>query len=208
MIDFLEDLTKASADNPIVATWFVTGYILLWVIAIPGFVLQDPFISISKKIWEFNVLMLWTFLSWISLFLFTFFSDNVTIILILWLINSVWYAAVIWLWQWMFSEKYNVLYAVRNNLKQIDSTVSAAPLKIVLNLANVVWLLLGSIILQLMWFKGFFFAFGWLLIWLFVYSLMNYKRINDSGKEWEWMFWNWTEEKKSHLEEFDWEVFN
>jgi hypothetical protein len=38
----------------------------------------------------------------------------------------------------MFSEKYNVLYAVRNNLKQIDSTVSAAPLKIVLNLANVV----------------------------------------------------------------------
>ena len=152
--------------------------------------------------------MLWTFLSWISLFLFTFFSDNVTIILILWLINSVWYAAVIWLWQWMFSEKYNVLYAVRNNLKQIDSTVSAAPLKIVLNLANVVWLLLGSIILQLMWFKGFFFAFGWLLIWLFVYSLMNYKRINDSGKEWEWMFWNWTEEKKSHLEEFDWEVFN
>lgn len=208
LIDFLEDLTKASADNPIVATWFVTGYILLWVIAIPGFILQDPFINLSKKIWEFNVLMIWTFLSWISLFLFTFFSDNVTIILILWLINSVWYAAVIWLWQWMFSEKYNILYAVRNNLKQIDSTVSAAPLKIVLNLANVVWLLLGSIILQLMWFKGFFFAFGGLLIWLFVYSWINYKHINESGKEWEWMFGTGTEEKKSNLEEFDWEVFN
>jgi len=37
-----------------------------------------------------------------------------------------------------FSEKYNVEYAKKFNLKEIDSTVSAAPLKVILNSANVV----------------------------------------------------------------------
>lgn len=203
MIDFLEDLMKADKDNPLLANSFVTGYVLLWVIAIPWFILQDPFINLSKKIWEFKVLMIWTFLSWISLFFFWFFSDNVTMILTLWIINSIWYAAVIWVWQWLFSERYNVLYALRNNLKQIDSTVSAAPLKIVLNLANVVWLFLGSLIVSAMWFGWFFFAFWWLLLWLFVYSIFNYKWINDAWKEWDWQFLA----EDSKLEEFDWEVF-
>lgn len=206
LIDFLENLTHADSDNPLLASWFVTGYVLLWLIAIPWFVLQDPFINLSKKLWEFNILMFGTILSWLSLFLFWFFSDNVTMILILWLINSVWYAAVIWIWQWLFSEKYNILYAVRNNLKQIDSTVSAAPLKIVLNLANVVWLFFGSMIVSLMWYWWFFFAFWWLLIWLFFYSVINYKKINESWKEWEDMFFNWND-KNNELEEFDWEVF-
>lgn len=205
LIDFLEQLTDENKGHALLASWFVTGYVLLWLIAIPWFVLQDPFINLSKKVWEFKVLMFWTILSWLSLFLFWFFEKNITMILILWLINSVWYAAVIWIWQWLFSEKYNILYAVRNNLKQIDSTVSAAPLKIVLNLANVVWLLIGSLIIAVLDFKWFFFAFWWLLIWLFVYSVINYKAINEAWKEWEWMFW-W-ESKTSDVEEFDWEVF-
>lgn len=205
LIDFLEDLTKADVNNPLLASWFVTGYVLLWVIAIPGFVLQDPFINLSKKIWEFKVLMIWTILSWLSLFLFWFFSDNVSMILLLWIINSVWYAAVIWVWQWLFSERYNVLYAIRNNLKQIDSTISAAPLKMVLNLANVVWLFFGSMIVTMLWYGWFFFVFGWLLIWLFIYSVVNYEKINEAWKEWEWMFD--TKEQDSNLEEFDWQVF-
>lgn len=206
MIEFLEEV-MSSPDNPLSSFKFITWYVLLWIIAIPWFVLQDPFINLSKKVWEFKILMFWTFLSWLSLFLFWFFQSNVIAILILWIINSVWYAAVIWIWQWLFSEKYNILYAVRNNLKQIDSTVSAAPLKIVLNLANVVWLLFGSLIVQFIWFAGFFFVFGWLLISLFIYSVINYKKINEAWKEWEWMFW-WDSKKSwEELEVFDWEVF-
>ena len=36
-----------------------------------------------------------------------------------------------------FSEKYNIEYAKKYNLKEIDSNSSAAPLKILINLANV-----------------------------------------------------------------------
>ena len=127
-------------------------------------------------------------------------------ILILWIINSVGYAAVIWVWQWLFSERYNVLYAIKNNLKQIDSTVSAAPLKIILNLANVVWLLFGSLIVSKMWFTYFFIIFGWLLLWLFLYSVFAYKKINDSWKEWDWLFADW-DAWQAEVDEFDWEVF-
>lgn len=205
LIDFLQKLLE-DPENPFSNMEFVTWYVLLWVIALPAFVFQDMFIKLWKKVWNFKILMFWAILSWVSLFLFGFFASKLAMILILGLLNSVWYAAVMWVWQWLFSERYNVLYAVKNNLKQIDSTVSAAPLKIVLNLANVVWLLTGSAIVSIIWYRWFFFIFGGLLIWLFVYSILNYKAINEAWKEWEWMFW-W-ESKESEIEEFDWQVFN
>lgn len=209
-VDFIKDVKEVDSWNQILqrTDWLITWYVWLWIIAIPWFILQDPFINLSKKFWEFNTLMLWTFISGLSLFFFGFFTDNFTMILILWIINSVWYAAVIWVWQWLFSERYNVLYAVKNELKQIDSTVSAAPLKIVLNLANVVWLILWSLIVSYMWFGAFFIVFGWLLLWLFVYSVLNYTKINESWKEWAWMFSSDEDgNSSSSIEEFDWEVF-
>ena len=209
-VQYIKDVTDADSWNQIIAnTQFISWYAWLWIIAIPWFLLQDPFINLSKKFWEFNILMLWAFLSGASLVLFWFYSKDFTMILILWLINSVWYAAVIWVWQWLFSERYNVLYALKNSLKQIDSTVSAAPLKIILNLANVIWLILWAFIVQTMWFEAFFIGFGWLLLWLFTFSIVKYKAINDSWKEWDWMF-AWTEEVEKHtkeIEEFDGEVF-
>ena len=131
-VDYIKEISEIDSWNVILqeTSWLISGYVWLWFIAIPWFLLQDPFITLSKKFWEFNVLMLWTFISGLSLVLFGVYSHNFTMILILWIINSVGYAAVIWVWQWLFSERYNVLYAIKNNLKQIDSTVSAAPLKI------------------------------------------------------------------------------
>ena len=37
-----------------------------------------------------------------------------------------------------FSDEYNQVYSDKNNLTEIDSNASSAPLKMVLNLANVV----------------------------------------------------------------------
>jgi len=37
-----------------------------------------------------------------------------------------------------FSEMYNSDYAKKFNLHEIDTTVSAAPLKVILNIANVI----------------------------------------------------------------------
>lgn len=207
-VDYIKEISEIDSWNVILqeTSWLISGYVWLWIIAIPWFLLQDPFITLSKKFWEFNVLMLWTFISGLSLVLFGVYSHNFTMILILWIINSVGYAAVIWVWQWLFSERYNVLYAIKNNLKQIDSTVSAAPLKIILNLANVVWLLFGSLIVSKMWFTYFFIIFGWLLLWLFLYSVFAYKKINDSWKEWDWLFADW-DAWQAEVDEFDWEVF-
>jgi hypothetical protein len=52
--------------------------------------------------------------------------------------NSVGYAASMPLAQAVFGSLYNEDYAKKFQLKQIDSTVSAAPLKIILNFANVI----------------------------------------------------------------------
>ncbi|MBF0913943.1 MFS transporter [Candidatus Gracilibacteria bacterium] len=207
-VDYIKEISEIDSGNVILqeTSWLISGYVWLGIIAIPGFLLQDPFITLSKKFGEFNVLMLGTFISGLSLVLFGVYSHNFTMILILGIINSVGYAAVIGVGQGLFSERYNVLYAIKNNLKQIDSTVSAAPLKIILNLANVVGLLFGSLIVSKMGFTYFFIIFGGLLLGLFLYSVFAYKKINDSGKEGDGLFAD-GDAGQAEVDEFDGEVF-
>jgi hypothetical protein len=45
-------------------------------------------------------------------------------------------------------------------LTEIDSNASAAPLKMVLNLANVVGLILGGLLIAIVGFNGTFFVLG------------------------------------------------
>ena len=155
--------------------WIISWYILLWLIVIPAFLLQDFFIGLSQKFWVLKVVMFWTMLSSFSLFFF-WFTENIYLVILFWLTNSVWYAATMPIAQSVFCERYNVSYAKKFNLKEIDSTISRAPLKIVLNFANVLWLIIWWTIVRILWFNGFFIFFGLVLLGLLIFSFFNWDK--------------------------------
>lgn len=171
LIKFLDKILNNS-DNILVQTKLMTWYVFIAILAIPAYWLQLKFISLSKKIWNFLIIFFWVILSWISIFLF-WFSSGFWVILFLWIINSIWYAAAMPLAQWDFSEEYNNVYAVKNNLSEIDSNASSSPLKMILNLANVIWLLLGWLLVFVLWFNATFVIFWIFLMVLFWFGIVN-----------------------------------
>lgn len=165
--------------------WNWGWYVLLWVIAIPAFWLQDFFSKLSIKFWVYTISNFWIILSWISLFLMWVFANNESIFLLMWLaiVNSIWYAACMTLAQAWFLESYNEAFAKFNNLSEIDANASAAPLKIVWNFANVIWLFFGWIILALFNYMWFF-----LIFWSFVLYILF------------WTIKNWINKQEKHIE--------
>lgn len=185
LIDFLQRLIDYNINEPLIRStwWFITAYVLLGVLVIPAYLFQDIFIKLSNRFGQFNIVMFGSLISALSLILLGFFPKSIYITLTLAVINSIGYAAVFPISQAIFSERYNMLYAERYNLKQIDTTISAAPLMITLNIANVIGLLAWSIVLGTIWFKVFFVLFGLLLLWVFIYSIINYSTINWKSQE-------------------------
>lgn len=176
-VEFLQKIVSLNYDSYLVSQskGIITGYILLGLLIIPAFLLQDFFIQKSNTYGVFRVIMFWFLISSVSLIFFGF-VNNIYYVLFFWLLNSVWYAATMPLSQATFSWLYNEEYAKKNNLKEVDTTISAAPLKIVLNAANVIGLLLGSLIVKLVWFNMFFILFWLLLFLFFIFSLIKMRK--------------------------------
>lgn len=175
-VEFLEKIIWINRDNYLIKQtwWLITWYVLLWLLVLPAFLLQDFFINLSKKLGSFKIIMFWILISSISLFFFWIFKE-LFLVIIFWLLNSVWYAASMPLSQAVFWWLYNESYAKKFDLKQIDSTVSAAPLKILLNFANVIWLIIWWMLVWTLWFDNFFIFFSFVLGTFFIYSLVNIK---------------------------------
>lgn len=171
LLDFLDELKN----------WW--AYALLAIIAIPAYTLQNFFCKLADKYSIYTISNLWLILSWSSLLIMWLFSEsrNVIFVMILALLNSLWYAASMALSQATFLESYNKAFAVHNNLNEIDSNASAAPLKIVWNLANVIWLAVWGIILSLLDFKWFFILFGGIILYVFYWTVKN--KINYIKKD-------------------------
>ncbi len=169
LIDFL---------NQVKPGW---SFILLWIIAIPAFGLQEMFGKLSDKIGAFKLSLIGLILSWVSLVSIAFFVEslNFWIVMFLALINSMGYAICMSLSVASFLESYNISYAEKNNLTQIDASASAAPMKILQNFANVIGLFLGGLILWLVWFSGFFFTFGLFILGFFLWSFLWRRKIQN-----------------------------
>lgn len=172
LIDFLDWVLKENAVPTL-----VSAYVFIAILAIPAYWAQIPLIWLWNKIWVLKVLLAWVLLSWISVFLFWFF-ETFLIILVLWILNSVWYAAAMPTSQAEFSTEYNNTYAIKKKLNQIDSNASAAPLKMLLNLANVLWLVVWWLLVWIFGYPWTFIVFGAILIIIFVASIVK-------GKEWK-----------------------
>ncbi len=169
LIDFLEILKPG---------W---SYVLLWAIAIPAFATQDLFWKLADKVWAYSIANIWLAVSGSSLILMWLFWEwvNFMIFLVLALANSIWYAICMSLSVAVFLESYNKSYADKNKLTEVDSNASAAPMKILQNLANVVWLVFWWLILKIVWYGWFFFIFWAMVIWLLAWSLKSKKSIKN-----------------------------
>lgn len=132
LIDFLNQLKPG---------W---SYILLGAIAIPAYGLQGLFGKIADTVGTYKIATVGLILSGGSLAAMSFFTGslNFYVVIGLSLLNSVGYAICMGLSVAIFLESYNKVYAERKNLKQVDANASAAPMKILQNLANVVGLFL------------------------------------------------------------------
>jgi len=169
LIDFLDQVKPG---------W---SFVLLWLVAIPAFWLQSFFWNLSDKVGGFKISLIGLVLSWSSLVMMAFFASslNIYLVLICALINSVGYSICMSISVATFLETYNIAYADKKWLKQIDANASAAPMKILQNLANVIGLFLGWMILWFAWFGGFFFVFGLFILWFFVWSVLLKNRIES-----------------------------
>ena len=93
--------------------------------------------------------------------------------------NSLGYAAGMGLAQGGFLELYNIHYAKKQNLSEINSNASASPMKIIQNLANVFGLMLGGLFLAILGYSGFFITFGILLIGLLIFSIAYRVKLSE-----------------------------
>ncbi|MDD2486823.1 MAG: MFS transporter [Candidatus Gracilibacteria bacterium] len=170
LIDFLNNILNQNKDNFIAQ--LMTGYIFIAVLAVPAYGAQIPLIGLSKKIGTFTVTLAGVLISGISVLFFGFFNTFI-MVLILGVLNSLGYAAAMPLSQSEFSDEYNQVYAEKNKLSEIDSNASSAPLKMVLNLANVVGLVVGGALVTIFGYIGTFIVFGLFLISLFAISIIK-----------------------------------
>lgn len=166
LVDFLNKIISNNNDNILIQTRLFTGYVFIALLAIPAFGGQIPLIALAKKIGTFPVIFAGVILSGVSMFLFGVF-EGFFLILLAGLGNSIGYAAAMPLAQGEFSDAYNQAYAEKRQLSEIDSNASAAPLKMILNLANVVGLIIGGVLVATVGFNGTFFVLASLLVSFF-----------------------------------------
>lgn len=179
LIDFLDqvlrnnmaDLAAFKLQN------ILTAYVFIALLAIPAYSMQLPLIKLWEKIWIIKIILFWILISWISIISFSF-SELFIFILIAWLINSIWYAAWMPTSQWEFSIEYNNTYSKKKNLKEIDANASSAPIKMLANLANVLWLFMWWLLIQFFWYSGTFIVFWWIMISIFILTLIKKEKYN------------------------------
>lgn len=150
-------------------------YILLAGIAIPALGLQEICAKLAQKVGVKTVAFFWLWLSGISLIGMGIFDANANplTIIIFALVNSIGYACGMSLGQNGFLEAYNKIYASSNWLSEIDANAAAWPMKILQNLANVVGLVLGWVILWIFGYTGFFILFGTIILAALGWSIMK-----------------------------------
>lgn len=162
--------------NQVKSGW---SFILLGIIAVPAYWLQSLFGTLSDKYGSYQISLIGLALSAGSLIFMSIFGGdkNIYVVMGAALVNSVGYAICMSLSVATFLESYNVSYAEKKSLKQIDANASAAPMKILQNLANVVGLMLGWMVLGVAGFRGFFFVFGASIAVFLAWSIWRKKLI-------------------------------
>ncbi len=157
------------------------SYIFLAMIGVPGIVLQETASKIGAKIGLKTIGMIGLWLSAGSLILmgvFSFWSSiSPAIILSLALINSLGYACGMSTGQNQFLDTYNRIYAEHEWLTEINANASSWPMKVIQNLANVIWLVIWWALIAF-GFPAFFILFGLAISGILFWTFSVKNRIN------------------------------
>jgi hypothetical protein len=152
------------------------SYVLLALIGVPGIILQETASKIGARIGVKTIGAIGLALSGGSLILMGIFALGSTlsplVILSLALINSLGYACGMSTGQNQFLDTYNRIYAEHEWLTEINANASSGPMKVIQNLANVIGLTLGWLLLGF-GFPVFFILFGSIIIWLLCWTLVQ-----------------------------------
>jgi MFS family permease len=174
LIDYIEEILSNSKWDLGIFQNLFTAYVFIAFFSLPAYGWQIPLVKIASKLGIWKVMIPGLLLSWISMFIF-WISGSIYMVLLAWLMNWIGYAACMPTSQWEFSNEYNITYANKNNLKQIDANASSAPTNMLSNLANVLGLMIWWVLLQIFGYMWTFFLFWWILIWLFLISIIKKK---------------------------------
>ncbi len=168
LIDFLDNIKHG---------W---GYLLLACIAIPALWLQEVCAKLAQKIWVKTVAFIGLWLSGFSLIGMGIYASDPSPLVILGfaMINSIGYACGMSLGQNGFLENYNKIYASSSGLTEIDANAAAWPMKILQNIANVIWLVLGWIILWIFDYTWFFLLFWTIILCALGWSILKRNEID------------------------------
>jgi len=155
-----------------------SGFILIGILAIPAYLLQGFWIKQAEKFGRFRIITFWLFISGAALFLLAIFGrmENLlwlSLVVLMGLSNSAWYAAWYPMSQSIFADEYNKSFALENNTTVIHADVAAAPLKILNNFANAVGLIFWGALITFSWFTGMFIIYGSILI---IWAIISIKK--------------------------------
>jgi MFS family permease len=153
------------------------SFVLLAIIWVPWIVLQEQASKLWQKIGIKTIGIIGLMLSGSSLILMWAFAlldiMSPSIIIGVALINSLGYACGMSTGQNQFLDIYNKIYAEHEKLTEINTNASSGPMKVVQNLANVIGLVFGGILVGF-GFPAFFFIF-WSTILVILYMTMTHK---------------------------------
>ena len=178
---FITYLDEALKDSAEIRNIIQSGFILIGLLAVPAYGLQMFWIKKAETYGKFTIITLGLFVSAIALFGLAFAGAiggaiGIAMIVTFGMMNSTGYAAGYPMSQSIFADEYNKAYSKAMNLSVINADVSAAPLKILNNLANALGLIFGGALISFIGFTGMFFAYGWAVLAWWIVSL---KKKND-----------------------------
>lgn len=150
------------------------GGMIMGIFILPVFALQIPFAKMADKHGRYVLILAGISLSGISLLLLglidSIFGGSILILIIAGMLNSTGYAAAFSPAQAMFVAEHQK-YVFERTGKKIDNEAGAAPLRLTLNLGNIMGQIAGGFIFAFLGFTTGFLMFGVLLIAASLFTL-------------------------------------
>lgn len=157
---------------------FLSSFFMLFFV-LPVFVFQLPFAHLADKYGRHLLIVIGIFLSSVSLLFLglsdTLFERNIWVILLAGVGNALGYAAAFSPAQAKFADALEQSAKAKGQI--LKSSEMAAPLRITLNIGNILGQIAGGLIFSFLGFFSGFFMFGVLLLAVSVLSLLFYSKI-------------------------------
>lgn len=161
----------------------LSSFLMLFFI-LPIFFLQVPLSKLADRIGHHVLILFGIFLSGISLlfmgFLDSFFSGSATVLVLAGVGNSIGYAAAFVPAQAKFAEEVQKKFLQEGKI--IESEEMSAPLRILLNIGNILGQMIGGLVFAFFGFLNGFLFYGLLLLGVTFFSVFFYGSLSSKSE--------------------------